>query len=52
MDNIYGNDYGESMYDITTKAGTYRMIRTTLGEYLTQLDLYDPLLVAGFGRSW
>jgi len=39
----------EPIHDLATKAGTYQMIQTTLGEYLAHLDLFDPTTKNG---SW
>jgi hypothetical protein len=37
-----GPQEGEPIRDLATKSGTYRMVRTTVGDYLTRLDLFDP----------
>src|SRR4051794_30628581 len=38
---------GEAIRDLATKNGTYRMIRTTLGEYLKRLGMFDPATMNG-----
>lgn len=41
MDNSSTAD-GGVIRDLATKAGSYRMVQTTLGDYLSELNLYDP----------
>ena len=39
MNIVNENDF---VRDLATKNGRYRMVHTTLGKYLTDLDLFDP----------
>lgn len=38
---------GEPIRDLATKAGTYRMVRTTVGDYLGRLGLFNPDTMTG-----
>jgi hypothetical protein len=46
-DNFGPLEEGESIRDLATKTGTYRMVRTTVGDYLALLGLFDPATRTG-----